>query len=121
MPLFVEAFFFMIFHPSSLLEVIMEPELLGKKDLFVSRYRIMANFIRAYLQKILMPLIDYLVFIDSFEYSFGELMRSFYLFNHSKEVDNVIELVKNVLRSGNVVSVNASMENLSLFIVPFLS
>ena len=48
-------------------------------------------------------------------------MRSFYLFNHSKEVDNVIELVKNVLRSGNVVSVNASMENLSLFIVPFLS
>ena len=121
MPLFVEAFFFMIFHPSSLFEVIMEPELLGKKDLLVSRYRIMANFIRAYLQKILMPLIDYLVFIDSFEYSFGELMRSFYLFNHSKEVDNVIELVKNVLRSGNVASVNASMENLSLFIVPFLS
>ena len=68
-----------------------------------------------------MPLIDHLFFLDSFECSFGELLRSFLLFNHPKKVDNVRELVKNVLRSGNVVSVSARMENLSLFVVIFLS
>lgn len=61
-------------------------------------------------------------FHNTTECSIGEVMCSMHLFGHSDVilVHNVRELVNNVVRSGDVASVSARVENLSLFIVTFL-
>ena len=58
-------------------------------------------------------------FHNTTECSIGEVMCSFGHFD-VRLVHNVRELVNNVVRSGDVASVSARVENLSLFIVTFL-
>lgn len=137
MRLFVKAFFVMIIHPKGWI-ILNNLFILGlwcdrnfgkinplfcgfhENNLRFSRYRV--SLIALVHLKVIFILINYMPFHNTTECSIGEVMCSMHLFGHSDVilVHNVRELVNNVVRSGDVASVSARVENLSLFIVTFL-